>query len=483
MKTNEMLDLFEGIPNKDEEKKRAQEYYKTIGRELKKLSKTDAFGQNLKAVYLVSLIIDEECDDKTHPNYSVYANGTSDQDLQVLIDVAIRQFVDEGHYNFHYYYHQLKRQLPSVIADYLNDNTNMQEYWCRLLYEGMTASAKTTYYFVVLCFDKIGLETNTSYDGKRHPFLDSLKIEWSFGKVNDIDKRKICYNELYRRAASTSEQFVYWYEDIFNTLSAMKYESESNKGSILALRDKNFDKAQSNYDVSICFKQPIRIEEDSYKKIRKLLEITKNKLSLLMNGNGEIYAIGKMVENPSCEYYQIRFDGFLKWNLYKNNEKFLRFENMIPRIPDKENGISKDDIELLKKTFNITDTSKYEKIINEAVSQRHGTTVVFAENASLEANRLKESGICIEPIDVSTGLLVEAATAIDGALICDADGSCHSIGTILDGKTSKKADSSRGARYNSAIRYIEQQKKIKTFIVVVSEDGYVNCFSSLICGK
>ena len=84
---------------------------------------------------------------------------------------------------------------------------------------------------------------------------------------------------------------------------------------------------------------------------------------------------------------------------------------------------------------------------------------------------------------VSVGLLVEAATAIDGALICDADGVCHSIGTILDGKTSKKADSSRGARYNSAIRYIEQQKKKKkkTFIVVVSEDGYVKCFSSLTC--
>ena len=51
---------------------------------------------------------------------------------------------------------------------------------------------------------------------------------------------------------------------------------------------------------------------------------------------------------------------------------------------------------------------------------------------------------------------------------------------ILDGESSKKTDLSRGARYNSAIRYIEKQKNIhkKTFVVVVSEDGYVDCFSS-----
>lgn len=50
----------------------------------------------------------------------------------------------------------------------------------------------------------------------------------------------------------------------------------------------------------------------------------------------------------------------------------------------------------------------------------------------------------------------------------------------MDGIKSERTDSSRGARYNSAIRYIEKQKKNqkKTFIVVVSEDGYVNCFSS-----
>lgn len=106
--------------------------------------------------------------------------------------------------------------------------------------------------------------------------------------------------------------------------------------------------------------------------------------------------------------------------------------------------------------------------------------VVFAENASDESERLKESGIRIESADMGKEGLVKAVSAIDGAIICDSKGICYSIGTILDGSTSKQADSSRGARYNSAKRYIEQQKEKEknTFIVVVSEDGYVNCFST-----
>ena len=479
---DELLNMIEGIQNKNEEKKKAQEYYKIIGREFKKLSRSDAFNRNFKAVYLVKIIIDEGCDTKTPPEYNVYVSSTGDEDLQALIDAAMRRFIDKGNYAFHCYYNQLQSELPKVIADYLNENVCKEEYWCRLLYKGTTLSEKSSYNFIILCFNKAELENDTLYDGKRHPFLKSLESEWSFGIVNDVDKRKTCYNELFRRAASRSDFFVYLYADDFNALSALKYENEANNGSILALRGTKeivFDELQSNYDVSICLKQPIRMEEDSYKKIRKLLQVTNKELSLLMNENGEIYAIGKMIEHPSCEYYRICFDGFLKWDLYKNNEKFLRFENMIPRIPDKEIGISKTDLEELKRTFNITDTSKYEKIIKQAVLQRHGTTVVFTENARDEAKRLKESGICIEPIDISTGLLVEAVTAIDGALICDAEGICYSIGTILDGVTSEMADSSRGARYNSAIRYAEQNKPQKTFIVVVSEDGYINCVSSL----
>lgn len=66
--------------------------------------------------------------------------------------------------------------------------------------------------------------------------MEALESEWSFGIVNDVDKRKICYNELFRRAASRSDYFVFLYADDFNAWSALKYERQANNGSILANR-------------------------------------------------------------------------------------------------------------------------------------------------------------------------------------------------------------------------------------------------------
>ena len=91
-------------------------------------------------------------------------------------------------------------------------------------------------------------------------------------------------------------------------MSALKYESGENYGSILVLcrtKDKSFDEVQSNYKISIKFKHEIELENNSYKKIRKLLEMAKKNMSLLMNEDGKIYAMGKMIDNPSCEYYEL----------------------------------------------------------------------------------------------------------------------------------------------------------------------------------
>lgn len=486
MKDYNTFDLSYDIPDQEAEKTNSQEYYKKIHTELKKISNEDVIGNSFKALYLVEIIIDKECDcnKEEPPIYRLYVNGTDDENLQVMINKAIKKFIENKDYFFNYVYDQLQQELARVIEEYLNNNSKKNEYWCKLILAGKNLiSYKDGYKFVILRFDKISLGKNITYKKKRHPFLDHFKDEWLFDKLNDLDGRKINYNEIFRRAANRVEYFLYLYGDVFNTLSTLKYESGQNYGSILALcetSEKRFGEIESNYDVSIKFKYSIKIDNTSYKRIRKLLEISNDKLSLLMNENGEIYAIGKIINNPSCEYYKIYFDGFSKWTLYKNEDKFLCFENMLPKLPDKENGIDKKNNELLKMTFGIKSTSKLKKIIQEAVSQKHGTIVVFAENAKDEAERLKESGISIEPIDISTGKLVGEITSIDGAIICDISGICYLIGVILDGESSKKTDLSRGARYNSAIRYIEKQKNIhkKTFVVVVSEDGYVDCFSS-----
>jgi hypothetical protein len=54
---------------------------------------------------------------------------------------------------------------------------------------------------------------------------------------------------------------------------------------------------------------------------------------------------------------------------------------------------------------------------------------------------------------------------------------CHGFGTILDGMATESGDPSRGARYNSALRYVESAWPC--LAVVVSEDGGVDLIPNL----
>lgn len=72
-------------------------------------------------------------------------------------------------------------------------------------------------------------------------------------------------------------------------------------------------------------------------------------------------------------------------------------------------------------------------------------------------------------------------SSIDGSILLDEKGVCHAIGVILDGLASEKCTPSRGARFNSSIRYIEQMRNKKTpcMSIVVSEDGHVDLMPRL----
>jgi DNA integrity scanning protein DisA with diadenylate cyclase activity len=72
-----------------------------------------------------------------------------------------------------------------------------------------------------------------------------------------------------------------------------------------------------------------------------------------------------------------------------------------------------------------------------------------------------------------TPLITQLITSIDGAVLLDPEGYCYSIGVILDGKASGHGNGTRGARYNSAVRYVESSP-YPCLVVVVSEDGMVD---------
>lgn len=69
-------------------------------------------------------------------------------------------------------------------------------------------------------------------------------------------------------------------------------------------------------------------------------------------------------------------------------------------------------------------------------------------------------------------------TNIDGAVLVSPDARCYAVGVILDGRATGIGDSSRGARYNSAVRYREAVGD-DCLVIIVSEDGMINLLPDL----
>lgn len=297
-----------------------------------------------------------------------------------------------------------------------------------------------------------------------------------------------------------------------------------------APREKTLDLLKRrNVQLSIRFADPISMA--NHKRVRKLFEIATGDTYLIGDG---LYIYGivtkKMLETQNIDRYMlICFQGPLRWELYEiNSDKFKdkvlrviydstgfkvkkkstykldiknkldaingyvvnRADNTPNRICDR--CVYKDDCHLiaeseLERTNDVI--HKLTEIIKEAAGQKHGTTIVFSRFARQEINRLKKTCFQIEDLDLSTeSSLIKQITSIDGASMCDFEGICYAIGVILDGMTiggtkvdfakeisapkRMEEDISRGARYNSAIRY--KNANPCSIICIVSEDGDVN---------
>jgi len=106
--------------------------------------------------------------------------------------------------------------------------------------------------------------------------------------------------------------------------------------------------------------------------------------------------------------------------------------------------------------------------------------LVVSSDAAGEAERLGNQATQIRPVPLTTNM-ISRTTAIDGAVLVDLDGVCHGIGVILDGPAHRHCTPSRGARYNSAVRYAYRRPagRLDCMVVVKSEDGMVNLFPAL----
>lgn len=259
------------------------------------------------------------------------------------------------------------------------------------------------------------------------------------------------------------------YFTLIDQLSMMTYEGEflNNKCLIFA--------HDLECDIEICN----NVYFSEIKKVRKLLEITyfeseERFLGLLCDTDSKRIKGLRSFDRISNDYTMIIFKDKGKWSIVYKNDELSIIDSKVLFPP---NSINRNSFaEILNKEFQNIKVDVIFDLVKQATLQKHGTMIVVSDHAEQEMKRLCSTGYEIR-YKKKEESYIEYITAIDGSVLVNSNGEILGIGVILDGESSDECEinNSRGARYNSAIKYTYTRgKKEKCIAVVISEDGDIN---------
>ncbi|MGM1022902.1 MAG: diadenylate cyclase [Bacillota bacterium] len=298
-------------------------------------------------------------------------------------------------------------------------------------------------------------------------------------------------------------------------IATRTYEGESPFGCMLLISPTLLKGRTGLVKYAIQFEGEKGIPLEDGRRIRKLLEMTNNEQDLFLIADEDvIYGIGEVDWSllKTDRVFKLEFKGLSRYDLMlitskeeeatdkrvetDEDKKTFKMTTNLRIVSDKLLGVSfknpeigqdQFDLDLFKRIIFATfkDTSileqnldKLGKMIKEATQQQSGTMLVITEpiKAKAEVQRLQKQSTPIIKTQLNPAF-IRHLTAIDGALYCDTEACCHAIGVILDGLVQEHiGDASRGARFNSAYRYLEKLKldQAPCVIAIISEDGMVN---------
>ncbi|QLE47943.1 hypothetical protein FD724_07310 [Nostoc sp. C057] len=267
-----------------------------------------------------------------------------------------------------------------------------------------------------------------------------------------------------------------WYGlfEACNAISSLNYEGAEGIGRMLLSK-----REHPNIEATLALSTPVKLQD--YRAVRKLLEMSSDEICLLSDSD-YIFGLGNikgLYEQRGEDLFSINFIKQYTWELLHANHVMMRVSNGQPELF--RTGINKQKFEAdIKRIFTeITpkEISRLWELVLEATKQKHGTMVVVSSGAKEESTRLKNQATVIESVKIPIEFM-KKITAIDGAVLIDPSSTCYAIGVILDGLASDKGSPARGARYNSAIRYVETSK-YPCIAIVVSEDGLIDLVPNL----
>ena len=258
-----------------------------------------------------------------------------------------------------------------------------------------------------------------------------------------------------------------------NAISTLKYEGKEGVGRLVFARP---DHPAIRTDLELVSPVPLR----DYGAVRKLLQLATADQCLLCDSEA-IYGVGAVLDSydPDDEnLFVIRFTKNFMWDLFHAGEPmlYMRYGEPSACIPGFPSERFLRDLARVFVGITQSQSERLCALAHTVAALPHGAMLVVSSTAPAEAERLANQATRICPVPM-TKSMIPRTTSIDGAVLVDLDGICHGIGVILDGAAHRRCSSSRGARYNSAVRYA--YGRTDCMVVVKSEDGMVNLFPEL----
>ena len=246
-----------------------------------------------------------------------------------------------------------------------------------------------------------------------------------------------------------------------NRLSKLQYEGKAGRGRIVLAAA-----GDPNVEYVMRLAAPVSLSQTRW--ARKLLQTSSEETALVVE-YGTILGLGK-VSDLSAPPFSIEFLEHHQWEFRRGEQILLRSSFGEVRLPQEPIGKERfiDNMRGIFPRIGEEAIARYRAVLDLLAQQRHGSSLVVAADAASEAKRLERQGTLIEPTPLTRQLL-ERATSIDGTILADPQGVCHAVGVILDGEASDESTPSRGARYNSAVRYVAAGSG-ERMAFVISED-------------
>ena len=290
------------------------------------------------------------------------------------------------------------------------------------------------------------------------------------------------YNEVLRAAGRrlmlrVSPGNAHGLYDACLGVAALRHEGDEGQGTMVLAR-----RQHSSVVPVLTLETPVPLRD--YRSIRKLLELTEGDTGLVSDAS-HVFGLGYAVADGEPQHEPlptVQFTNHYGWELRHGGHTLMRVVSNTPRLP--QGKVQADNFaRVARQVFPELPDEQVEhlwELALEASRQSHGTMLCISTGAKAEAERLRRQCFRVVP-RIMTPPVLRQASSIDGAVLVEPGGTCFAIGVILDGQATEKGDSSRGARFNSAVRYTSSSP-YPCLAVVVSEDGWIDLLPSAVHG-